>query len=228
MSKVIFGIFAHPDDEAFGPGGTLIKEVHDGAQLHLLTLTAGEAGRNPDDYTDFAEVRLQEWRRSGSIIGASSMHFLGFKDGQLDNNDLQIAQQKILELVLEILGHQTEPAEIEFMTMDLNGITGHIDHIVAARAASYVFYQLRQQGRYQPTKLRYACLPDSRLPQPNTDWLYVEAGHPARQIQQTIQLHQYQDQIIAAIQAHHSQRDDAQQQLKQLDNVLVNHFIVVS
>ena len=44
MKRVIFGIFAHPDDEAFGPSGTLLMETKAGTELHLITLTLGEAG----------------------------------------------------------------------------------------------------------------------------------------------------------------------------------------
>ena len=37
MKKIIFGIFAHPDDEAFGPSGTLLLETRSGTELHLIT-----------------------------------------------------------------------------------------------------------------------------------------------------------------------------------------------
>ena len=77
MKKVIFGIFAHPDDEAFGPAGTLIQEVQNGSELHLITITAGEAGSNPDNYDDLGQIRLEEWRRSGELIGATTMTHLG-------------------------------------------------------------------------------------------------------------------------------------------------------
>ena len=64
MKKVIFGIFAHPDDESFGPSGTLLKLRRSGYDLHLIVLTDGEAGVNPDGIENLGEVRLQEWRRS--------------------------------------------------------------------------------------------------------------------------------------------------------------------
>ncbi|MFZ2494806.1 MAG: PIG-L family deacetylase [Candidatus Saccharimonadales bacterium] len=66
MKKVIFGIFAHPDDEAFGPAGTLIQEVQNGSEVHLITLTAGQAGSNPDNHEDPGAIRLKEWKNPAS------------------------------------------------------------------------------------------------------------------------------------------------------------------
>ena len=41
----LVAIFAHPDDEAFGPAGTLkiYSKTHD---IHLICATRGEAGEN--------------------------------------------------------------------------------------------------------------------------------------------------------------------------------------
>ena len=41
----LMAIFAHPDDEAFGTGGTLAKYAAEGVEVHLVTATLGEAGR---------------------------------------------------------------------------------------------------------------------------------------------------------------------------------------
>ena len=59
MQKILFGIFAHPDDEAFGPVAALLDEVEKGTELHLITLTGGENGTNPDNLDNLGEVRLQ-------------------------------------------------------------------------------------------------------------------------------------------------------------------------
>ena len=40
----LMAFFAHPDDEAFGAGGTLAKYAAEGGDLCLVTATRGEAG----------------------------------------------------------------------------------------------------------------------------------------------------------------------------------------
>jgi len=136
MKKIIVGIFAHPDDEAFGPAGTLLQETKNGTELHLITLTAGDAGTNPDNVPDLGAVRLQEWKAAGGLLGAKSMEFFGYKDGQLNNNSMIEIGHRIIRHVQEILAEAPADTTVEFMSLDLNGYTGHIDHIVAARAAS--------------------------------------------------------------------------------------------
>jgi len=37
-------VFAHPDDECLGPGGTIAKYAMEGVEVNLLTFTRGEAG----------------------------------------------------------------------------------------------------------------------------------------------------------------------------------------
>ena len=38
-------VFAHPDDESFGPGGTLARYAARGADVFLVTATRGEMGK---------------------------------------------------------------------------------------------------------------------------------------------------------------------------------------
>ena len=42
--KTLLVIFAHPDDESHGPGGTLSKYASEGVKVHYLCATRGEAG----------------------------------------------------------------------------------------------------------------------------------------------------------------------------------------
>lgn len=228
MKKLIFGIFAHPDDEAFGPSGTLMKEIDEGADVHLITLTTGQAGMNPDNHADLGSVREQEWRKAGELIGATQLHALGFEDGHLDNIAMQAACRQIEAIIDETLTHYAEPLEIELISMDTNGISGHIDHIVAGRSACWVFYRHKAtDSRF--TRLRLACISAEQLPQANTAWLYMDAGRRADEIGETVDARAYHDRIVAVMRAHHTQRSDAETHFERRgDSLGLNSFLVLT
>ena len=226
MKKIIFAVFAHPDDESFGPSGTLLLETRAGAELHLILLTSGDAGTNPDNLDDLGAVRLQEWQTAGKLMGATGMHYLGYKDGQLNNLAMLEASERIIELMTPIIEAAPTDAEIELLTNDLNGITGHIDHIVAARTACYVYYTMKQRdARF--TRIRLTCLPAATMPESNTNWLYMEAGRQADEINETIDARHLRDELIEIIRTHHTQRGDGEEHLaRHGDQLGLSHFIV--
>jgi LmbE family N-acetylglucosaminyl deacetylase len=225
MKKIIFGIFAHPDDEAFGPCGTLLLETRSGAELHLISLTAGENGTNPDNNPDLARTRLQEWQKAGELLGAASMHHLGYVDGTLNNLAMIEIAAKIEQLIKNTVKND-EDVEIEFMSLDLNGLTGHIDHIVAVRAACLAFYKLKSTDT-RFTRIRFFCLPNTYYPTVNTDWIYMEAGRTEQEIDETVDARAIKNDIMTIMHTHHSQRGDADTQIKALGNDLgLNHFII--
>ena len=69
--------------------------------MHLITLTRGEAGQNPDQLTDLGQAREAEWRAAGECMGASSQHNLYRKDGHLDNIAMQEVSTEIEALIRE-------------------------------------------------------------------------------------------------------------------------------
>lgn len=225
MQKILFGIFAHPDDEAFGPVATLLKEVSAGTELHLVVLTAGENGTNPDNVPNLGEVRLQEWHEAGKLIGATRMHHLGYTDGMLNNlNHLEITD-RFADLVKETVAGR-EDIEIEFMSLDLNGYTGHIDHIVAARSACLAFYRLRVAG-LPMTRTRLFCWTRDNLPEANTDFVYMEPGRTPEEIDETIDASAYLEKAHAVMRTHVTQRGDYEWMVAKRGDLLgINHFIV--
>lgn len=225
MKKILFGIFAHPDDEAFGPVATLLKEVETGTELHLITLTAGENGTNPDNLPNLGEVRIQEWHAAGKLIGASSMNHLGYIDGTLNNiNHLEISI-KLIEIVNQITDGRDD-IEIEFMSLELGGYTGHIDHIVAGRSACLAFYRLREAGK--PMKrIRLACLSREEIPAVNTGFVFMEAGKTSDEIDETIDGSEYNEKIHEIMRCHHTQRNDYETVTTYKgDSLGINYFIV--
>lgn len=226
MKKFLFAIFAHPDDEAFGPSGTLVLEAQSGAELHLVTLTPGQNGQNPDHHPQLSEVRLEEWRRAATLIGAHATHHLGYTDSELCNKLLPEIQSRLIDLIVSITAHEANSCTVELMTIDDNGITGHIDHTVASRAATFTFYTLKQKG-LPLTRIRYACVPRDQMPTHSIEWIYAPAGRTPAEIDETIDAREVLDTVREIVECHHTQRDDGQAHLEmQGENIAINHFIV--
>jgi LmbE family N-acetylglucosaminyl deacetylase len=226
MNKIIFGIFAHPDDEAIGPAGTLLHAAQSGAQLHLITFTRGEGGTNPDNDADLGAVRQKEWEQSGNLLGATGMHYLGYEDGHLNNASMIEAAERIETLAADIVKDAPADAEVEFIAFDLNGLTGHIDHTVASRAACLAFYRLRQTDtRFRRVLLN--CLPREQVPTSNTDWIYMEQGRSPEEIGEIVDARHLHDKLVEIVRAHHSQRGDGEAHIKNRGADLgLDYFIV--
>jgi LmbE family N-acetylglucosaminyl deacetylase len=226
MKKIIFAIFAHPDDETFGPSGALLKAVKEGAELHLIALTDGAGGTNLDNLPNLGEIRLQEWQKAAKLLDASSTHYLGYRDGQLHNLAMIEIGKHLVDLITDTLKTAPSDAEVEILTLDLNGYTGHIDHIVAARAASFAFYKLKETDtRLQ--RILYACLPEHLYPAANTNWLFMEKGRSKDEINETIDAREYRNELIELTKAHDTQRQDAAEFLKTNgDELGLNYFMV--
>jgi len=73
---LVFG--AHPDDEIIGPGGTIARLSEDGAEVTVVTFTAGETGYGrPELKGRMAEIRTGEARKCDSILGVKERLILG-------------------------------------------------------------------------------------------------------------------------------------------------------
>lgn len=229
MQKILFGVFAHPDDEAFCVAATLLQETTNGTELHLISLTDGNGrhSQNPDDNPDLGAARLEEWLTAGKLIGAVNQHLLGYTDGELGNDDhLEIVRQLERFITDTVAGRQD--IEIELITFDLDGLTGHIDHIVASRSALMVYYKLKTAG-LAVKRIRLACLQKSDFPTVNTAFALWQPGREPNEIDETVDLRDRIDHIKQIMYAHRSQRQDADFWIKTLgDRVAVNHFIVIS
>ncbi len=126
----LLAIFAHPDDESFGPAGTLAKYAADGHTVGLVTLTRGEAGSlgiskqlGPGLLT---EKRSQELRCAARILGVSYLHMHQLPDKKLselpDETGMEIIENEI---------EQFSPGVL--ITFHEEGITGHPDHKTVSR-----------------------------------------------------------------------------------------------
>ena len=95
-TPTLLGVFAHPDDETFGPGATLAKYASEGADVHICIATDGAAGTyNPallqaSDYDTLAGLRGAELQCAAQTLGVT-LHRLDYRDsgmgGTADNEN---------------------------------------------------------------------------------------------------------------------------------------------
>ena len=82
-------IMAHPDDPEFGAGGTIARLAAAGARVTYVVVTDGSKGSEDESFTHdlLFNTRQQEQRAAAAILGVEDVHFLGFPDGQIYNNE---------------------------------------------------------------------------------------------------------------------------------------------
>lgn len=201
--KNIVCIIAHPDDEAFGPGGTIIKLVKEN-NVYIICATKGEAGsvKKGPAGAALGKIREQELLNSAKILGVKKVFFLGFRDGELSNNLYQPLAKKI-EKILRRLKSET------IITYEPRGISGHIDHIMVSMVSSFVFQKLKFIK-----KIMYFCAPEKIIEMNRDYFIYVPPGYKEREIDLTVDVSKVWDQKIAAMFAHKSQIQDAMWILK--------------
>lgn len=209
MKQVYIGIFAHPDDESFGPSGTLALAIKNGADVHLICATAGQNGTNPDDHEDLGEIRNEEWLAAGKLLGAKTQHQLWYLDGELNNHYFPQIAADCQAIIESIAQEYDEKTEFTVITMDQNGISGHIDHIVMSFVSSFVFVKLRATDK-RLKALHYFCVPEEVLPQADTSFVFRSKGRPASQIDITNDISEVFELKKQIMRAHYSQRGDAE------------------
>lgn len=156
MSRLaLMAVFAHPDDEAFGVGGTLAKYAAEGCDVHLVTATRGEAGeiRTPELATkaNLPEVREQELRCACEIYGIHPPRFLDYVDGQLPIVHQGQAVGKLVRIIREL-----KPQVL--VSFGPDGIYGHYDHIAVHRWTA-IAYDLAADTDCFPDPVSGTCTP---------------------------------------------------------------------
>src|SRR5574340_632415 len=138
----LLAIFAHPDDETFGTGGTLAYYARHGVEVYLICATRGEVGEAPPDLKGFqsvGEMREDELRCAAGILGLKAIYFLGYRDsgmpGSPDNaHPRALAAQPTDAVARELARYVRELRPQVVKTLDAIGGYRHPDHIAIHRA----------------------------------------------------------------------------------------------
>jgi LmbE family N-acetylglucosaminyl deacetylase len=180
----LLGIFAHPDDESFGPGGTLARYAREGVGVHVCTVTDGAAGSYapstpvPDAHNALAQRRAQELRCACQVLDAR-LHTLDYRDSGMENTpdnhhpdslyqaDLEDIARDLTRVIRAVRPHVV-------ITHDATGGYFHPDHIRVNHAVRRAWHragdvraypELRTAGYppWRPARLYETVIPRSSL-----------------------------------------------------------------
>lgn len=204
MSKIVC-VFAHPDDEAFGPGGTIAKYAKDGNEVYLVCATNGNSKERGGE--KLGKTREKELLASAKILGIKKVFFLGFEDGTLSLNLYHKLADKIRKILVKI-----RPDMV--LTFELRGISGHPDHTVVASATSFVVQKLT----FVKTLL-YHCLTKEVRSKMGDYFIYFPPGYPKKEIDKVIDVSSVWETKVAAMYCHKSQIKDVKRILESRKNM---------
>ncbi len=155
MAALLY-VFPHPDDECFGPAPALVHQRCEEHEVHLLTLTRGEATTQRDrlGYSKerMAEVRHEEMRDVAAALDLTSLTVLEYPDGHLAELNPLVLEKEIASSI-----HDVEPDVL--VTYPVHGISGHPDHLVTHGVVKRVACALQSDGASYPKRLAFFTLP---------------------------------------------------------------------
>lgn len=130
----LLAVFAHPDDESMGMGGTLAKYSAQGVETYYICASRGERGWFGPKQQDpgpgvLGQIRTRELENAVKELGIVGLHFLEYVDGDVDKADHTEAIAKIVSYIRHI-----KPQVI--VTFPPDGNYGHPDHIVVGQFTS--------------------------------------------------------------------------------------------
>lgn len=202
--KTVVAVFAHPDDEAFGPAGTIAKLAKEN-DVYLLCATKGEVGIGRGD---LGKVRSKELLRSARILGIKKVYFLGFVDGTLSNSLYHKLAKKIEEKFRLL-----KPEVV--LTVENRGVSGHLDHITVSMVTTYVFKRLP----FIKTLLYSCLLAENRSGEFDNYFIYFPPGYKRSEIDLVVDVKDTWDLKIKAMMAHKSQIKDAKRIILRLQDL---------
>lgn len=173
----LLAAFAHPDDESFGPGGTLARYATEGVDVHILIMTDGAVGsvdsEAAGEVEDLVAVRTKELREAVEVLGAT-LHQFHYRDSGMPGSEanqhpdclLQAERSDVTGRVVRLI-RELQPQVI--VTHDPTGGYFHPDHITVNQIVTHAFqiadapsaYPDQIEARlkpHKPQKLYYTAL----------------------------------------------------------------------
>lgn len=206
-------VVAHPDDETFGCGGLLLHARAAGFTTFVTCATRGEAGedRGGRQGRELAEVRADELRRAGDLLGVFKIELLDFADSGMTGPapDGSLAGADLADVVAAVANAMRRVRPDVVVTLDASD--GHRDHDRIREATLLAAAAVGVELVYT------SCLPQSLMRQwvermlsehPDKEHVRDEApvlGTPDDDISTLIDVREHRAQLGLAMAAHASQ-----------------------
>ncbi len=157
----LLAVFAHPEDESFGPAGTLAKYASEGVSVSLVTATRSKTGAQTDESDARARDRVCSCRASGIRRAC----LFDYRPGELHEVAPTVVEERLVRLIREI-----RPQVM--VTFGPRGLMGDSDNEILNAAATSAFRSAGNPDKfpqhvreglaaYTPQKLYYCVLPTS-------------------------------------------------------------------
>ncbi len=219
VRKRLMFLLAHPDDETFGPGGTIARYAREGVDITLVTATRGEAGMLGEppvtDRERLGGVRSAELLRAAGILGVREVVFLDFRDGAL----AEVPRERIVERAVGEIRRARPQVLVGFGP---EGVSRHPDHVVMSAVASEAFDAAADPSRFPGAgKGGVSVWAPSKLYQFEVDedifrrWGVPLAGVPRGKLTTFVDTSASIDRKLEAFRCHRSQARDVERILSQ-------------
>lgn len=172
-TPTLLAVFAHPDDESFGPGGTLARYARSGVDVWLVCATDGDAGTVDAEMlanvASTAQLRAAELCCAAQTLGLRGVDWLGYRDsgmaGSADNqHPASLYQAPMDEVVGKIVASMRKHRPQVVICDNQFGGYGHPDHIKLHQATVAAFAIANDAAQYpeagppwQPQRLYFTA-----------------------------------------------------------------------
>ncbi len=114
MKQTIMVFCAHPDDEVLGVGGTIASYAKQGKNVIVVIFSYGEGSHPWLKKRVTVEMRVNEGKKAGKILGCKETIFLGLKDTGVKKHGEKLKVEKKIKNLIE----KYQPAKVFIHSKD--------------------------------------------------------------------------------------------------------------
>lgn len=174
MKNSVLVVAAHPDDELLGCGGTLLRHVAQGDQVHIMILAEGltsrDQARDAVGRADDLKVLHAASQQAADALGAQSLRMYSFPDNRMDGMELldvvKCVEDRIVDIHPNIIyTHHAGDVNVDHYVTHRAVITA-ARSLPGAEARRLLFFETVSSTEWQMPRAAEAFLPN----------YYVEIG----------------------------------------------------